>query len=35
LANRLEANCSSITRDSVENSTINVICGMPPERVVE
>jgi hypothetical protein len=31
----LEANCSSITRDSVENSRINVICGMPPERVVE
>src|ERR1700749_568373 len=30
-----QATCSSVTRGSVENSTVTVICGMPPEQVVE
>src|SRR3954454_8615530 len=35
LGDRTQANCSSVTRGSVENSTVTVICGMPPEQVVE
>jgi hypothetical protein len=32
---RTQANCASVTRGSVENSTVTVICGMPPDQVVE
>src|SRR5215471_17669382 len=35
VGDRLQANCASVVRGSVENSTVTVICGMPPEQVVE
>jgi hypothetical protein len=35
IGDRTQANCASVTRGSVENSTVTVICGMPPEQVVE
>jgi tetratricopeptide (TPR) repeat protein len=35
LGDRTQATCASVTRGSVENSTVTVICGMPPEQVVE
>ena len=34
LGDRVEANCASVARN-VENSTINVICGLRQEQVVE
>src|SRR5262245_22407270 len=35
VGSRVEANCAAVTRGSVENSTVTVICGMPPEQVME
>jgi tetratricopeptide (TPR) repeat protein len=35
IGDRTQANCSSVNRADVTNSTIQVICGMPPEQVVE
>src|SRR4051812_6798447 len=32
---RTQASCASVTRGNVENSTVTVICGMPPEQVLE
>src|SRR5689334_1516434 len=35
IGDRTQATCSSVTRGSVENSTVTVICGVPPEQMVE
>jgi hypothetical protein len=35
IGNRTQANCASVTRGNVENSTVTVVCGMPHEQVVE
>ena len=35
VGDRVEANCSSVARGNVENSTVTVICGMPHDQVVE
>jgi hypothetical protein len=35
IGDRTLANCASVTRGSVENSTVTVICGVPPEQMVE
>ena len=35
LGDRTEATCSNVNRGTLQNSTVTVICGMPPEQVVE